>query len=1610
MLPNSSMLPSLRNRLLLCLLVLGLIGSGGSAREGTDDDGLNEDARNATGSKLSIPHPVIVDDDTKNGSLSWYYSYDGRGNNLERPAWGAVHTTRVRILPNTTTTSIDQTLPSARRIMEELFRQAPAKPDRVSNHLLLEFGHIVALDLVRLAHQGVNQSEPFPVPCDGNLQDWVFCPVTQQRYSQMDFWRAPHETLTSKRRATINTQTTYLDLSHLYGTNQEETEMVRAFQGGKLLLHKSDGLPHGRLREHFQTKSIGFYVWMVILMRFHNLVAEQLAASDDSNTTTTRLQQDDDEELFQRARQYTIAVYQSIVEQKYIPTLLGRQLEPYQGYNPQINPSVDEFFAAVAFRYGHSSTSALVRMLDENWKPLSKDPLFLRDVLGKSSDMVQQQIGTIKVFLRGLTVQPTKATDASIVDDLNLWGTAATSVVDIQRGRDVGIPPYNQVRHAMGLPRMTSIEELTQNETIVTNALQSLYDNDIDQVDAYVGALVEPPLNVDDFMGPLFTISILDQLTRVRDGDRLWFKNIYAREDYEVFPTVADLVRLTCRMDDFPEDAFTTFVPMGPTTTTATATATGDDDETCGSASTQLYLLSGDFTLGWVVEQPTVAERQLDSTMRDTIDVTLSLNMPMDEPGYLGIGWRSIMMYGSEMWFCTINENVFDDEGTEFCAANQHDNNSLNISQPALFACCLAMGPQHAEPVCSSVGDPVHYELEVVDWCLTSDTSSVTIRAPVCPDELDDSTISDETASDGVSCFRLNSEEDGTMDFIVAFNPNSMSRTHGYMRRTSAQVDLRAGILTQSEANVADSGLVATHGLFMLVGWMVAAPVSVFIVRYLKTKTWRIAAHVSLMGIVGSLMVPLLIGVEASVGASEKTQEHSVVGLSIMMVWFLIAFAGRIRILKLEGRRIGRKLGDFSLFLHRYGGVAMVLCSWWNCYTGLVRIGPEDSYVQAVVFSSIPMGYNIPVFGFIRKYIFFPYVAMVCIVFVVAEARRYRMNGSLHVEKMYGIVDGKTSLWDDFPTDELEKMTMENFLELTRQGAALCIVDGCVIDLADFTEFHPGGRHLLRFARGSDITEEFVGLRDVDGSSHVHSQAAHEALKTLVKAVLVICTGTDGNLDGMVPLSGSSRSLLGPRKSFANTTKNPCLLPVFRRGRIVDLKCLTPSIEITDCCKPVILLRLALPRIGLDERTKQLLPLPSCVFTFRGLDDNGSTVERQYTPVSLEAHEEVSCASVTANEGVIDFIISLVPSGKMSRILLDMSKGKLLLVQGPTVCPSLVQTFQDARWESIVMIAAGTGIAPMLQVIDYLLVESEERVRSPATGKPVRMFLMWIMKGPEYNYGKQLGLDRRVQHSRGRFKYTVVYSSSSGNNNKLGPLAKDGPPASRKSIGHSPDWNFRSLLQKSWPSFAPKDKRKIKGLVLGNCTGFSSKTLIGMDFGDDDSSCTRIGELTQDIWSGPPQCHARHYDKDLLHELLESLPCQIREFEANPAAVSNGDQRWVEVSGSGVWVPAKEVNENHNQSVEEGRSSATQPVLVSQGGNEGATMSNHAAPARPGESYLEGTTVDVDDDAVCSLESNLLVVVSGSPTFEYQTQVALRELGVTSDRMVTFHRASSHTL
>src|SRR5207245_2050419 len=92
----------------------------------------------------------------------------------------------------------------------------------------------------------------------------------------------------------------------------------------------------------------------------------------------------------------------------------------------------------------------------------------------------------------------------------------------VQRGRDDGLADYNGMRAAYGLPRVTSFAQIT-SDLAVQQGLQQVYGN-VNNIAAFIGTLAEDHVPGAD-VGPLTKAVIVNQFTRLRDGDRFFFLN-----------------------------------------------------------------------------------------------------------------------------------------------------------------------------------------------------------------------------------------------------------------------------------------------------------------------------------------------------------------------------------------------------------------------------------------------------------------------------------------------------------------------------------------------------------------------------------------------------------------------------------------------------------------------------------------------------------------------------------------------------------------------------------------------------------------------------------------------------------------------------------------------------------------------------------------------------------------------------------------------------------------------------------------------------------------------------------------------------------------------------
>lgn len=98
------------------------------------------------------------------------------------------------------------------------------------------------------------------------------------------------------------------------------------------------------------------------------------------------------------------------------------------------------------------------------------------------------------------------------------------AAINIQRGRDHGLPSYTQWREPCGLSPIRDWNDL--EKTVgprSTRRIQQGY-KDVQDIDLFVAGLAERPV-IGGLVGPTFSCIIAQQFSNLRKGDRFWYEN-----------------------------------------------------------------------------------------------------------------------------------------------------------------------------------------------------------------------------------------------------------------------------------------------------------------------------------------------------------------------------------------------------------------------------------------------------------------------------------------------------------------------------------------------------------------------------------------------------------------------------------------------------------------------------------------------------------------------------------------------------------------------------------------------------------------------------------------------------------------------------------------------------------------------------------------------------------------------------------------------------------------------------------------------------------------------------------------------------------------------------
>ncbi|TDJ00305.1 MAG: peroxiredoxin [Candidatus Dadabacteria bacterium] len=486
-------------------------------------------------------------------------SIDGSGNNLQDPLMGATFIELLRLVFSDYADGISEIpeagLPSARVVSNIVSSQDELIPNTLNaSDYVWQWGQFVDHDIDLT--DGVNPPEPADIPVPAG--DPFFDPLDTGT-QVIAFNRSVFDTSTGtgidNPRQQINKITAWIDASNVYGSDVERAIALRTNDGtgrlntsaGDLLPFNTEGLPNdggpdpslflaGDVRSNEQ---VGLTSMHTLFVREHNRYVEELAAERPGLSG---------DRLYERGRRFVGALMQAITYNEFLPALLGEGTIPaYNGYNPNVNASIANIFSAAAYRFGHSMLSPEILRLDQNLNVIPEGNLPLLDAFFTPETITDE--GGIDPILRGLAKQITQRVDPFIIDAVRnfLFGPPGSGGLDlaalnIQRGRDHGLPKYNDTREQMGLTRVESFQDISSDPEIQMR-LEDAFGN-VDDIDIWTGGLSED-LVPGSHLGEVFHLIIKIQFEFLRDGDRFWYeRKLSGAELQEVQVTqLSDVIR-----------------------------------------------------------------------------------------------------------------------------------------------------------------------------------------------------------------------------------------------------------------------------------------------------------------------------------------------------------------------------------------------------------------------------------------------------------------------------------------------------------------------------------------------------------------------------------------------------------------------------------------------------------------------------------------------------------------------------------------------------------------------------------------------------------------------------------------------------------------------------------------------------------------------------------------------------------------------------------------------------------------------------------------------------------------------------------------------------------
>jgi len=411
-----------------------------------------------------------------------------------------------------------------------------------------------------LDHDIISTARDFFDCCDPRIKNLPRCfpisvPPEDSFFPQfgrncLDFTRSDSHCSKSLQFAEqYNKHTSFIDASVVYGIDEKTALLLRGGEErkeGKLVtnsrlpdflpskfdlqvkhsdLDKATDFVAGDKRAETQASLTSVHN---LFLKEHNRIASVLF--EELGRRTRLSPRKLDELVFQETRKLIISEMQHITYREWLPQIIGstgmekNHLNDKECfYDPKADPSIINSFATAAGRFGHSMVQSIFRGENQPWR-LGKfyaDSRFAR--LDNGHGFVNELLGLSKQPCQRVDVHMTKQLTQELYSNNDTGHGVGHDLgsINIQRGRDHGIPAYNSFRKLCGLPPLESMSSRPADiDEEAWTKITSVYKG-VNEIDLFVGGLAERP--TDGVVGPTFACIIGKQFRKIMDGDRFFY-------------------------------------------------------------------------------------------------------------------------------------------------------------------------------------------------------------------------------------------------------------------------------------------------------------------------------------------------------------------------------------------------------------------------------------------------------------------------------------------------------------------------------------------------------------------------------------------------------------------------------------------------------------------------------------------------------------------------------------------------------------------------------------------------------------------------------------------------------------------------------------------------------------------------------------------------------------------------------------------------------------------------------------------------------------------------------------------------------------------------------